>query len=100
MRSPPLACIYNLGAQGSEPDGSDPIDLNRWCGGSEYECYPKSSSKCAEVSLTKLGGANFSGAAEHPTCAWPVGALSNRCNWLFLGKYRPPFLMRTHTNDC
>lgn len=40
------------GAQSSSPDGSDPIDPDRWCGGSEYACYPKTSSKCSEVLLT------------------------------------------------
>lgn len=69
------------GAQSNSPDGSDPIDPKRWCGGSEYACYPKTKSKCAEILLTNH--------SLHPpkSCPWPVGSLGELCNFLYLGDF-------------
>ena len=69
------------GAQSTSPDGSDPIDPNRWCGGSEYACYPKTSSKCAEVLLTNQT------LSPPKSCPWPVGASGTLCNFLYLGDF-------------
>ena len=69
------------GAQSSSPDGSDPIDPNRWCGGSEYACYPKTSSKCAEILLTNET------LSPPKSCPWPVGASGELCNFLYLGDF-------------
>jgi len=68
------------GASSTSPDGSNPIDPSRWCGGSEWTCYPKTNSSCAELQLRST-----SGDSKGKTCPWPIGAMSDRCEWMFLG---------------
>lgn len=64
------------GAQGVQPSGWDPIDLDHWCGDSKWDCYPKTSSKCAEIVLHDTSNGN--------RCPWPVGMQSEACTWVYL----------------
>jgi subtilase family serine protease len=68
------------GAQGVQPSGWDPLDLDHWCPG-EYTCYPRpeKNSKCGEVLLHNV--------TSGKKCVWPVGHMSDSCSWLFLGDF-------------
>lgn len=66
------------GAQGVQPSGWNPLDMDHWCP-QEYICYPKKSSKCGEVLLHNL--------TSGKKCVWPVGHMGESCTWLFLGDF-------------
>lgn len=71
------------GAQSTSPDGADPIDPARWCGGSPWLCYPKTNSSCSELNLRATSGPNAG-----KTCPWPVGMSGTGgtlCEWMYLG---------------
>eukprot|EP00494_Astrolonche_serrata_P028750 UN29017 len=67
------------GAQGVQPPGWDPIDLDHWCPG-EYVCYPRESSECANFGLHNT--------TTGDVCPWPVGHMNDdSCGWLYLGDF-------------
>lgn len=66
------------GAQGVEPSGWDPLDMDHWCP-DYWSCYPKTNSKCGEVVLHNI--------TTGDKCVWPVGHMSDACQFLFLGDF-------------
>jgi hypothetical protein len=66
------------GAQGVEPGGWDPLDMDHWCP-DYWTCYPKTNSKCGEVLLHNT--------TTGDKCVWPVGHTSDACSFLFLGDF-------------
>lgn len=68
------------GAQGTIPEGWDPIDTANWCPG-EYTCYPKPEvpNKCANIVLHNT--------TTDDMCVYPVGHMNNGCSFLFLNDF-------------
>jgi hypothetical protein len=66
------------GAQGVQPDGTNPIDPDHWCP-DEYTCYPHTSTKTVEFTLRNT--------TTGKTCPLPVGQYGDACEWIFLGDF-------------
>lgn len=70
------------GAQSTSPDGWDPLDPDYWCP-DKWSCYPygmdKPASKCGELELYNT--------TTKQSCVYPVGHMSDGCEWLFLGDF-------------
>jgi hypothetical protein len=66
------------GAQGVEPSGWNPLDMDHWCP-DYWTCYPKTNSKCGEIVLHNT--------TTGQKCVWPVGHSSDACEFLFLGDF-------------
>lgn len=66
------------GAQGVQPSGWDPLDPDHWCP-AKWDCYPATHSKCGEMLLHNI--------TSGQKCVYPVGHMSDACNFLFLGDF-------------